>query len=47
MNAKTLADLFYTAENGNVCVKDGAHEEEVKQMVFDAEQAGLGWDFAV
>ena len=47
MNAQTLASLFYTAENGNVCIRDDQPDTEtVKAMVFAADQSGLGWDFA-
>lgn len=47
MNARTLASLFYVAENGNVCIKaDEPDTDTVKAMVFAADQSGLGWDFA-
>jgi hypothetical protein len=47
MNAKTLADLFYTAEDGKLCIKnDEPDTETVKAMVLAADESGLGWDFA-
>ncbi len=48
MNAQTLASLFYTAENGNVCVRDDdPNSEAVREMVRKADmEYGLGWDFA-
>lgn len=48
--ARRLAAKFYVAENGNTCVNsdddDDDDGETVKAMVFQADQYGLGWDFA-
>jgi hypothetical protein len=45
--ARRLSALFYTAENGNLCIGgEGDDTEVVKDMVRAADMSGLGWDFA-